>query len=46
MLIALIHMDSFNGTSGVGWVEDYMMIKHKLKDKIVKSLDLRDDYLV
>ena len=39
-------MDSFNGTSGVGCVEDYMMIKHKLKDKIVKSLDLRDDYLV
>ena len=39
-------MDSFNGTSGISWVEDYMMIKHKLKDKIVKSRDVRDDYLV
>ena len=35
LLIALIYMDSFNGLSDIGWVEDYMMIKHKLKDKIV-----------
>ena len=39
-------MDGFNVVLGIGWVEDYMMTKRKVKDGIIRSRGSKDNYLV